>query len=83
MTKTEKAAQMQLDFRKAVIYANSLNYDEFTKLFKKMLGVQTVAKNYVDEHWTQMQHDLAAWIVNLDTDTQTKFFEAAIEKYGF
>ena len=83
MTKTEKAAQMQLDFQKAVIFANNINYDEFTKVLKKMLGLRTITENYADEHWTQMRHDLATWIVNLDTDAQTKFFEAAIEKYGF
>ena len=82
MTKKEKAADMQQGFRKAVLLGNNTNYDDFTKLLKKMLGLRTISQDYADEHWTQMRHDLATWLVNLDTEAQTKFFEAAIEKYG-
>ena len=75
------ADEVKTAFKYAVWFANSIGYEDFAKLFKKMLDDDRLTDGYVQENWERLQKDFARWVVNLSDGAQLVFFEAVLAKY--
>ena len=79
----QRIAQATADFKKAVLMANNINFEDFLILLRRMFPEAAITEHYAEENWDRMKFNFISWFYALGYEAQEKFFEAVFEKYGF
>ena len=71
----------QQRIRKTFLFAFNMSREEFEQVLPRLLATSCTGR-YVDDHWYMMRVNPAKWLLNLDFESQERFIQMAIDKYG-